>query len=162
MFLSTSQNLEDLQPLIGKIIKRDGGWRGRLPSFAARVELIKSCLACIPIYLQSVIMFLASAIKIINSRMAHCLWDNYDRHHKYHLANWDLVTLKNSMGVWDTERPDVFSCREADTSPFWKGLMWAAQAAQMGYQWLAGRDKIRFWEDQQFGQTIFLGALEVP
>jgi hypothetical protein len=30
---------EDLQHVIDKIIKRAGGWRGRLMSFAAMVEL---------------------------------------------------------------------------------------------------------------------------
>jgi hypothetical protein len=39
-------------------------------------------------------------------------------------------------------------------SPFWKGVMWAAKAAKMGYQWKVGDGrKIRFWEDQWFGDS---------
>lgn len=30
--------------------------------------------------------------------MAHCLWDNYEGHHKYHLASWDMVTMKKEYG----------------------------------------------------------------
>jgi hypothetical protein len=85
---------EDLQSVIDKIIKRAGGWRGRLLSFAAMVQLVKSCLASIQIYLLSLLKFPAWAIKIINSQMAHYLWENYEVHHKSHLANMDLVTLK--------------------------------------------------------------------
>jgi hypothetical protein len=78
---------EDLQPLIDKIIKRIGGWRGRLLSYAARIVLIRSCLASILTYLLSDVKFPKWAIRAINSQMAHCLWDNYEGHNKYHLAN---------------------------------------------------------------------------
>lgn len=78
---------EDLQPVIDKIIKRVAGWRGRLFSYGGRIILIRACLASIPIYLLSVIKFPSWAIHAINSQMAHCLWDNYAGHHKYHLAN---------------------------------------------------------------------------
>ena len=30
--------------------------------------------------------------------MAHCLWDNYEGHFKYHLANWGLVSQKKEYG----------------------------------------------------------------
>jgi hypothetical protein len=38
------------------------------------------------------------AITLINSQMAQGLWDNYEGHHKYHLANWGLVTQKKEYG----------------------------------------------------------------
>jgi hypothetical protein len=181
---------EDLQPLIDKIIKRIGGWRGRLLSYAARITLIRSCLASIPIYLLSAIKFPKWAIRAINSQMAHCLWDNYEGHNKYHLANWDLVTLKKEYGglgipnirdmnlcllaswirrysldenkLWkqivdfkyDTKNPNVLCCHGNNMSPFWKGVMWAASAARMGYKWVVGNGaKVRFWEDQWLGGT---------
>jgi hypothetical protein len=89
---------EDLQPVIDQVLKRAAGWRGKLLSYGARLTLIKSCPASIPIYLLSVIKFPAWAIEAMNSHMAHCLWDNYDGHKKYHLANWGLVTLKKEYG----------------------------------------------------------------
>jgi hypothetical protein len=58
--------------VIDKITKRARGWRGRLLSFAARVELIKSCLSGIPINLL-LVKFRAWVFKIINSHMAHYL-----------------------------------------------------------------------------------------
>jgi hypothetical protein len=39
-------------------------------------------------------------------------------------------------------------------SPFWKGVIWAAKAAKLGYQWKVGNGKkIKFWEDHWFGSS---------
>ena len=39
-------------------------------------------------------------------------------------------------------------------SPFWKGVMWATQAAKICYQWKVGNGrKIKFWEDHWFGSS---------
>lgn len=89
---------EALQLVVDKVIKRVAGWRGRLLSYGGRLVLIRACLASIPIYLLSVIKFPAWAIHAIESQMAHCLWDNYDGHKKYHLANWELVSMKKQYG----------------------------------------------------------------
>jgi hypothetical protein len=88
----TKLRKEDLQPVIDKIIKRIAGWRGRLLSYAGRLTLLKACLANIPIYLLSVIKFSRWAIDMINSQMGHFLWNDNVDHHKYHLANWQLVS----------------------------------------------------------------------
>jgi hypothetical protein len=88
----TKLKREDLQPVIDKIIKRIAGWKGRLLSYAGRLVLLKSCLASIPIYLLSVIKFPRWAIDMINSHMGHFLWNNTEEKHKYHLANWQLVS----------------------------------------------------------------------
>lgn len=78
---------EDIQPLVDKILKRIEGWKGKLLSHAARVLLIKTCLASIPVYLLSFIKFPKWAIKLIATHMANCLWnDNIDKH-RWHLAN---------------------------------------------------------------------------
>jgi hypothetical protein len=137
---------------------------------------------------MSVIKFPKWAISLINSQMAHCLWDDYEGNHKYHLANWGMVAQKIEYGglgipnlaemnlcllaswvrryqmdghkLWKqiidhkyrTDAPNIFSCPEQGLSPFWKGVMWAARAAKMGYQWKVGNGrKIKFWEDHWFG-----------
>jgi hypothetical protein len=28
----------------------------------------------------------------------HCLWDDYEGHHHYHLANWEMVSQKKEFG----------------------------------------------------------------
>jgi hypothetical protein len=58
---------EDLQPIIDKILKRIAGWRGKLLSYAARVTLIRACLASIPIYLLSFFKFPKWALQLINT-----------------------------------------------------------------------------------------------
>ena len=85
---------EDLQPILDKLLKKTAGWRGKLLSHAAKLELVRSVLASIPIYLLSAIKFPKWAIALINYQMAHCLWENYEGHFKYHLANWGLVSQK--------------------------------------------------------------------
>jgi hypothetical protein len=67
---------DDLQPIIDKLIRRIAGWRGRLLAYNSRLELIRSCLASIPVYLLSFVKFLKWAIRLLESQMAHCLWNN--------------------------------------------------------------------------------------
>jgi hypothetical protein len=88
---------EDLQPIIDKILKRIAGWRGKLLSHAARVMLVKACLASIPVYLLSFFKFPKWALKLINTQMANCLWNDTKDKRKLHLANWHLVCMPKSQ-----------------------------------------------------------------
>jgi hypothetical protein len=63
-------NREDIQHVINKIITRIPGWKGRLLSYSARLTLLKTYLASIPIYFMPAIKFLKWAISIINSHMS--------------------------------------------------------------------------------------------
>jgi hypothetical protein len=56
---------EDIQPVIDKIIKGISGWRGKLLSYRARLILLQTCIASIPLYLLSVIKFPKWAIKAL-------------------------------------------------------------------------------------------------
>jgi hypothetical protein len=94
----TKLRKEDVQPIVDKLLKKAAGWRGRLLNHAARLELVRSVLASIPLYLLSVIKFPKWAITLINSQMAHCLWEDYEGHYRYRLANWGLVTQKKEYG----------------------------------------------------------------
>jgi hypothetical protein len=69
---------EELQPLVDKLLHSIAGWRGKLLSLAARALLIKMCLASIPIYLLSFIKFPKWAIKILNTHMSNCLWNDLE------------------------------------------------------------------------------------
>jgi hypothetical protein len=89
---------EDLQPVIDKLIKRIAGWRGRLLAYSSRLELIRSCLASIHVYLLSFIKFLKWAIELVESQMANCLWNDEDFAHRYHLAAWRHATMKKEYG----------------------------------------------------------------
>jgi hypothetical protein len=80
------------------------GKRGKLLTQTGRVVLIKTCLASFRVYLLSFFKLPRWAIVLINSHMANCLWDDYDRHRKLHLANWHLIYMKNSyegLGIPD-------------------------------------------------------------
>jgi hypothetical protein len=71
-----------LQPIVDAIIKRIAIWRGKLVSHASRL----------------ILKFSKWATKAINFQMGHCLWDNCEGHHKYHLANWELVSIEQDFG----------------------------------------------------------------
>ena len=49
-------------------------------------------------YLMSIIKFPKWAIKAITSQMAHFFWGNLGDEHKYHLANWGLISQKTDFG----------------------------------------------------------------
>jgi hypothetical protein len=76
------------------------------------------------------------------------------------LASW-IQRYQDSDGkLWkdiadfkyDTCSPNILCSKDRNASPFWKGVMWAAQAAKMGYRWNVGDGKrIRFWKDHWFG-----------
>jgi hypothetical protein len=171
-------------------MKKIAGWRGRFLSLAARVVLIKSCLASILVYLLSFIKFPKWAIKMLNTHMGNFLWDDSMNNHRYHLANWELVSMCKEFGglgvpslrdlnicllaswfkrysidrdnLWkevvdfkyDTLNPNIFLSRTSSASSFFKGFMWAAQAAKMGYFWKVGNGrKIGFWEDNWLGSS---------
>jgi hypothetical protein len=89
---------EDLQPVVDKMLKRAADWRGKLLAYSSRLTLIRACLASIPIYLLSFIKFPKWAIKLLESQMSHCLWNNNEDAHKYHLAGWKHVTMKKEYG----------------------------------------------------------------
>jgi len=181
---------DDIQPLVDKILKRIAGWRGKLLSLAARAMLIQTCLASIPVYLLSFIKFPKLAVKLLNTHMANCLWNDSVDNHKYHLANWEMVSMCKEFGglgipnlrdlnicllgswlkrynsdkekLWkelidfkyNTQKPNIFQSRSSGASNFFKGFMWAAQAAKMGYRWKVGNGrKLRLWEDNWLGSS---------
>jgi hypothetical protein len=75
------------------------------------------------------------------------------------LASWVQRYQDSNDKIWKdiidfkykTCSPNVLCCHDRSASPFWKGFMWAAQAAKMEYRWQVGNGKsVRFWEDQWF------------
>ena len=53
---------------------------------------------------------------------------------------------------YDTRSPHILCSSNLQPSPFWKGVVWAMQAAKLGYWWNVGNGrKVRFWQDQWFG-----------
>jgi hypothetical protein len=80
------------------MLKTVAGWRGKLLAYSSRLTLIKECLASIPIYLLSFIKFPKWEVKLIETQMAHCLWNSSEDAHKYHLAGWKHVAMKKEYG----------------------------------------------------------------
>jgi hypothetical protein len=49
---------------------------------------------------------------------------------------------------YETRKLNIFLARTAGSSSFFKGFMWATQAARLGYRWKDGNGKkVRLWED---------------
>jgi hypothetical protein len=48
--------------------------------------------------------------------------------------------------------PNIFCCSPRNSSPFWKGVVWAAKAAKLGLEWKVGNGRrVGFWEDLWLG-----------
>jgi hypothetical protein len=48
--------------------------------------------------------------------------------------------------------PSLFWANPSHCSPFWKGVVWVAHAAKVGYRWQVGNgSKVLFWEDIWLG-----------
>jgi uncharacterized protein YaaN involved in tellurite resistance len=86
---------------VNKILSRISAWKDRLLSYGARLTLLKACLACIPIYLMSIIKFCKWAIKAINFQIANSFWNDQEESHKYHLANFEYLNKKRGWGHGD-------------------------------------------------------------
>jgi hypothetical protein len=89
---------EDIQPLIDALLGRMTGWRGKLLSSAAKRELIRSILSSIPIYMLRFFKFPKWALKLINTQLANCLWNDEEGNNKIHLANWPSVSMRKVFG----------------------------------------------------------------
>jgi hypothetical protein len=89
---------EDLHPIFDKSIKRIAGWMGKLLAYNSRLVLMKTCLTSIPVYLMSFIKLPKWAIRLLESQMGHCLWNSDGKSHKFHLANWKLMSMKKEYG----------------------------------------------------------------
>jgi hypothetical protein len=51
--------IEDLQPVVDKLIKRVAGWRGRMLAYSSRLTLIKACLTSILCICSHLLNFLS-------------------------------------------------------------------------------------------------------
>jgi hypothetical protein len=89
---------EDIQPVVDKIMKRIAGWEGRLLSYRTKLNLLKACLASIPIYLMSIIKFTKWAIEAINSQLAKLFCDDDEDKHRFHLSNIHSLCIKKEHG----------------------------------------------------------------
>jgi hypothetical protein len=75
------------------------------------------------------------------------------------LGSWVKWFIKDEGRLWRSvveakyyRSGNIFHDASGQCSPFWKGVMLAAQVIKFGYRWLPGDGKrIRFWEDTWFG-----------
>jgi hypothetical protein len=84
--------------LIDSILGRLSGWRGKLLSSAAKSELVRSVLANIPIYLLSFFKFPKWTLKLINTQLVNCLWNDEEGNNEIHSANWPSVWMRKEFG----------------------------------------------------------------
>jgi hypothetical protein len=78
------------------------------------------------------------------------------------LASWQKRYEQDKDKLWrevldfkyNTSNVNIFQTRSVGASPFFRGFMWAVQAAKMGYKWKIGNGrKVRFWEDNWVGNS---------
>jgi hypothetical protein len=76
------------------------------------------------------------------------------------LASWVQRLYSKDQKMWKfvvknkyhPNSSNISCCVDRQSSSFWKGVLWAAKVAKMGFRWNIGNGKrIRFWEDHWFG-----------
>jgi hypothetical protein len=75
------------------------------------------------------------------------------------LGSWVKRYILDENKIWTKVvhnkycgRRNIFWSDRNHASPFWKGIIYAAQALKFGYRWVPGDGRtIRFWEDTWFG-----------
>jgi hypothetical protein len=69
------------------------------------------------------------------------------------LGSWIRIYSTDKDKIWkmlinfkyNTAKPNIFTCKPDGASNFWRGVLWAANAAKMGYRWKVENGcKIRF------------------
>jgi hypothetical protein len=64
---------------------------------------------------------------------------------RYHLDT-DKLWKRIVDHKYRNNSPNLFACPEIGASPIWKGVLWAARAAKMGYRWKIGNGRsVKFW-----------------
>jgi hypothetical protein len=54
-------------------------------------------------------------------------------------------------------RDNIFHSDRNQASPFWMGVLLAAQAVRFGYRWVLGNgEKVHFLEDNWFGTALLV------
>ena len=78
------------------------------------------------------------------------------------LGSWVKRYIRGEGSLWkkiidakyNTKNPNILCCKELNPSIFWKGVMWATKAVQLGYRWQVGNGRsVRLWEDVWFGNS---------
>ena len=59
---------------------------------------------------------------------------------RYHL-NSNAIWVRILDSKYRTKNPNILYCPDVGASPFWKGVLWAAQAAHMGVKWIVGNGR---------------------
>jgi hypothetical protein len=79
--------------------------------YSIRLTLVKTCLASVLVYLLSFLKFPKWTISLHESQMTHCLWNNDSDSHKYHLTNWQLMSMrKDYVGLGVPNLRDLNIC----------------------------------------------------
>lgn len=71
--------------------------------------MVKSVLESILVYWFSLIRIPASIIHGISRRMFQFLWAGSSTRHKFHLTNWESISVPKKMGGWGLKNLDWFS-----------------------------------------------------
>jgi hypothetical protein len=77
------------------------------------------------------------------------------------LGSWVKRYIKDEGKLWRNivdrkycSRDNIFYTDKTHDSPFWKGVILAAQAMKFGYRWVPRNGRmIHFWKDIWFGTT---------
>lgn len=92
-------NKDQFMPLVEKIEKKLGGWKGKFISKGGRLQLVQSVLSSIPVYHLMCFRLPQWLIRRIDKVRRQFLWGNSEENKKgLSLINWPTVCTPKTWG----------------------------------------------------------------
>ncbi|XP_060217918.1 putative acyl-activating enzyme 19 isoform X2 [Lycium barbarum] len=95
---ASHRSMEIWNVVIEKFEKRLASWQQQYLSLGGRVTLINSVLDSIPTYFMSLFPIPSEVQYQLDKLRRTFLWEGNSENHKYHLVEWDKVTLPKHLG----------------------------------------------------------------
>ena len=87
-------------PVVEKIPKRLGNWKGAYFSLGSQITLIQACLSSIPLYYLSLFRILVGVANTIEKIMRDFLWSGALDKNRDHLVSWEVCCRPKKEGTW--------------------------------------------------------------
>ncbi|XWS54084.1 hypothetical protein CRYUN_Cryun10bG0058500 [Craigia yunnanensis] len=108
---SRSNSVKTWKPVVKNVKKRMAGWKSDLLSIGGQVTMMKSVLACLPVYYMSLFQ-ISNTIKLVLERiLRRFLWGGSSIKRKMHCVDWKSVcNLKENGGLGSCTTTNLVIC----------------------------------------------------
>ena len=107
--------------LLNKFEKRIKHWAFKYLSLGGRLVLVNAVLSSIPIYWMGLAPLPSTILQKIRRVIFNFLWGSTDLIFRYHLSNWQDLSIPKAAGGWGIKNLFFFS-QALRLNVFWKAM----------------------------------------